>query len=128
MMNLTKLTFACACLVASTLASAAGQSSANFAIPKDTINAGVADMVSANYRLSSSVGDAVAGGTITSVSYQLSSGFRAQVNATPAVLNLLSVLSRKFHVATPFFVTIDRLAPLSGNIPSSRVPSVAGTP
>ena len=116
MMNLTKRTLGCACLVASTLVSAAGQTSTNFAIPKDTINAGVADMSSTNFRLSSSVGDAVATGSITSVSFKLSSGFRAQVNAPPAVLSLLSVLSRKFHGATPFFVTIDRLAPLNGNI------------
>ena len=116
MMNLTKFTFSCACLVATTLASAAGQTSANFAIPKDTINAGVADMSSTNFRLASSVGDAVAGGAITSVSFQLRSGFRAQINVSPAVLNLLSVLSRKFHGAVPFSVAIDRLAPLNGNI------------
>ena len=116
MMNLTKFTFSCACLVATTLASAAGQTSANFAIPKDTINAGVADISSANFRLASSVGDAVTGGAITSVSFQLRSGFRAQVNVSPAVLNLLSVLSRKFHGAVPFSVAIDRLAPLNGNI------------
>ena len=103
-------------LAFSTLTLSAGQSSANYAIPKDTINAGVADMVSANYRLSSSVGDAVAGGTITSVGFQLSSGFRAQVNATPAVLNLLSVLSRKIHGATPFSIKIDRNQPLNGNV------------
>jgi hypothetical protein len=102
--------------VFSTLASAAGQSSANFAIPKDTINAGVGDMASTNFRLSSSVGDAVAGGTITSTSFRLSNGFQAQVHASPAVLNLLTVLSRKFHGATPFYVNIGLLEPITGNI------------
>jgi hypothetical protein len=116
MTNPKKIALACACMLASALAFAAGQSSANFAIPKDTINAGVGDMASPNFRLSSSVGDAVAGGKIASVSFQLSSGFRAQIIASPAVLNLLTVLSRKFHGATPFYVNVDRLAPITGNI------------
>ena len=116
MMNLTKLSLGCACLVASTLASAAGQISTNFAIPKDTINAGVADMSSTNFRLSSSVGDAVATGPITSVSFKLSNGFRGTVNASPGVLNLLSLVSRKIHGATPFNLTIDKGQPLNGNI------------
>ena len=116
MMNLTKRTLGCACLVASTLVSAAGQTSTNFAIPKDTINAGVADMSSTNYKLSSSVGDAVATGSITSVSFKLSNGFRAVVNASPAVLNLLSVVSRKMHGATPFELDILKGQPLNGNI------------
>ena len=38
---------------------AAGQTSANFAMPRDAINAGIADMSSTNFRLSSSVGGAV---------------------------------------------------------------------
>ena len=116
MMNLTKLSLGCACLVASTLASAAGQISTNFAIPKDTINAGVADMSSTNFRLSSSVGDAVATGPITSVSFKLSNGFRGKVNASPGVLNLLSLVSRKIHGATPFNLTIDKGQPLNSNI------------
>ena len=78
MTNLTKLTFGCACMMATVLACAAGQSSTNYAIPKDTINAGVASMSSTNFVLSSSLGDAVAGGTITSVNFKLSGGFRAQ--------------------------------------------------
>ena len=116
MTHLTKLAFGYACLLVSVLASAAGQTSANYAIPKDTINAGTADMSSANFKLSSSVGDAVATGAISSVSFQLSSGFRAQLNASPAVLNLLTVVSRKIHGATPFEITIDHTLPISGLI------------
>ena len=116
MMNLTKRTLGCACLVASTLASGAGQISTNYAIPRDVINNGVADMSSTNFRLSSSVGDAVATGSITSVSYKLSNGFRGTVNASPGVLNLLSLVSRKMHGATPFNLTIDKGQPLNGNI------------
>ena len=53
------------CLVAlasvavSTAMIAAGQISTNFAIPRDVINNGVADMSSTNYKLSASVGGAV---------------------------------------------------------------------
>ena len=104
MTNLTKLAFGYACLVVSVLASAAGQTSTNFAIPTDTINAGTTDMSSANFKLSSSVGDAVSTGAIGSVSFQLCSGFRVQISASPALLNLLSVVSRNLHgtIPTPF--------------------------
>ena len=119
MKNLTKIVFAIAplaTLAASTLATAAGQSSANFIMKADAINNGVGDMTSTNFQLSSSLGDAAMTGTITSVSFRLSNGFRATVNATPAVLNLLSVISRKIHGATPFDLTIDKGQPLSGSI------------
>ncbi len=116
MINLTKFTLGCAYLATSSLASAAGQSSSNFAIPNDAINAGVADMSSTNFRLSSSVGDAVTTGSITSVSFKLSNGFRAVVNASPGVLNLLSVVSRKMHGAMPFSLTIDKGQLLNGNV------------
>jgi hypothetical protein len=115
MTTLTKIAMGCACLMASTFAGAAGQTSTNYAIPRDAINAGVADMASTNYRLSSSVGDAVATGTITSLGYQLSSGFRAEISASPAVLHLMSVVSRKIHGATPFNLTIAS-QPISGNV------------
>ena len=110
------------CLVAlvsvavSTATIAAGQISTNFAIPRDVINNGVADMSSTNFKLSSSVGDAVATGSITSVSFKLSNGFRETVNASAGVLNLLSLVSRKMHGATPFDLTIDSSQPLTGNI------------
>lgn len=115
MTNLTRITLGVACLVASTFTWAAGQTSTNFAIPRDTINAGVANMSSTNFLLSASVGDAVAGGVISSVSFQLSSGFRGTVNAPPAVLNLLSVFSRKMHNGLPFDLTINN-QPLTGTI------------
>ena len=107
---------ALASMAVSTATVAAGQISTNFAIPRDVVNNGVADMSSTNFRLSSSVGDAVATGPITSVSFKLSNGFRAVVNASPGVLNLLSLVSRKIHGATPFDLTIDKGQPLTGNI------------
>ena len=113
-MKLTNLICASACLAASGIAAAAGQTSTNFTMQKDTINAGVASMSSANFIVSSSVGDAVAGGTISSVSFQLSSGFRGTLNVSPAVLNLLSVVSRKLHGATPFEMTIAHTLPITG--------------
>ena len=116
MMNPTIRSLGCACLLSSMAALAAGQSSTNFAMPRDTINNGIGQMSSTNFSLSSSVGDAVAGGAIGSVSFQLRSGFRAAVNAPPAVLNLLTVFSRKFHNGTPFDLTIDRTQPITGTI------------
>jgi hypothetical protein len=103
-------------MILSTSVFAAGQSSANFVMKRDTINAGIADMSSTNFRLSSSVGDAVAGGAIASVSFQLKGGFRAEVSAPPAVLNLLAVFSRKFHNGTPFDLVIADAQPISGSI------------
>ena len=94
----------------------AGQTSTNFGIPSDTVNSGIADLTSANYRLSSSVGDAVTTGTVTSVSFHLSNGVRATVNVSSSVLNLLSVVSRKFHGATAFSLNIDYHQALTGNI------------
>lgn len=112
--------FARAALAAQALLTAAGafgagQSSANFAIPRDALNAGTGDMASANFRLAASVGESVAGSTIDSVSFRISSGFRGQVSAPAAVLNLLSVVSRKFHNGTPFTLTIAD-QPITGNI------------
>ena len=116
MMKLSKIAFVVASLAASTLATAAGQTSANFAMPKDSINNGVGQMSSGNFTLSSSVGDAVATGNITSVSFVLASGFRGQINVSSAVLNLLSVVSRKLHGATPFEITILNTIPITGLI------------
>ena len=98
-----------------TLSWSAGQTSTNFAIPRDTLNAGVANMSSTNFVLAASLGDAVAGGQITSVSFQLSSGFRGTVNVPPAVLNLLSVFSRKVHGGLPFDLIVNN-QPLTGTI------------
>ncbi len=116
MNNLTRITLAGACLLAGTFTWAAGQTSANYAIPRDTINNGTADMASANYRLASSVGDAVATGTITSLSFRLSNGFRAEISASPAVLNLLSVVSQKIHGSTTYKLTIDQNQVITGPV------------
>ena len=116
MMNSIKITVGCICLVACTFIYAASLTSTNYAILRDTINIGVADMSSVGYRVTSSVGDAELTGTITSISFKLSNGFRATVNASSAGLNLLSVVSRKIHGVTPFNLTIDQGQPLTGNI------------
>ncbi|MBL0121877.1 MAG: hypothetical protein IPP88_03830 [Betaproteobacteria bacterium] len=73
-------------------------------------------MASANYRLASSVGDAVATGTITSLSFRLSNGFRAEISASPAVLNLLSVVSQKIHGSTTYKLTIDQNQVITGPV------------
>ena len=116
MMNPTILSLGCACLLSSMAALAAGQTSTNFVMARDAINNGVGQMSSTNFSLSSSVGEAVAGGAIGSVSFQLRSGFRAAVNAPPAVLNLLTVFSRKFHNGLPFDLPVLHGETLTGNI------------
>jgi Dockerin type I domain len=102
-------------MIVSSALLAAGQSSANFAIPRDAINAGVGPMSSTNFILQSSVGDAVGGGVITSAGYQLASGFRF-ANPPAAVMNLLRVFARKMHGAMPFEVEIDKSQPITGTI------------
>lgn len=116
MMQSTRYGIVAVCLTASTVSYAAGKTSASFAIPKDSINAGVADMSSASFRLSSSVGDAVATGGIVSVSFQLSSGFRSEIKISAAALNLLNVVSRKLHGSTPFELTILHRVPITGSV------------
>ena len=96
-------------------AHAAGQSSANFAIPKDTINVGVGEMTSANFRLAASVGEATSGVTIVSVGFRVAGGYRGNVTVGPAVLNLLSVVSRKLHNGTAFDLNIAN-QPITGSI------------
>lgn len=105
-----------ACLIFCTAASAGGQASAHFVIPFDALNNGVAEMNSTNFQLAGSIGDAVAGGTIGSVSFQLRNGFRGQLAVSQAVLNLLTVVSRKMHGATPFELIIAHTQPLTGSI------------
>ena len=116
MIKLATFAMACSCFVSTTFIWAAGQTSTNFAMPRDTVNTGVGDMSSTNFRLASSVGDAVAGGTISSVSFQLKNGFRADVSVSPAMLNLLTVVSRKMHGAAAFNLTIDHHQLIGGAI------------
>ena len=103
-------------LIMSAPAFAADQSSANFIMKADALNNGVGDMTSANFWLSSSLGDSVGTGTITSVSFKLANGFRANVNVPPAELNLLTVVSRKFHGGVPFSININKGTPLTGTV------------
>lgn len=64
-----------AAFVTSGSALASGPSSANYAIPSGTVNAGVADMSSASYKLGSSVGDPFFGGTSQSTNFAVTAGF-----------------------------------------------------
>jgi hypothetical protein len=108
------------------IAFAAGQSSANYSIPRDTLNSAGGEMVSANYRMNSAVGDAVSTGSITSVAYRLDNGFLAQVSVSPGVLTLLTVISQKLHGATPFNLTLYDSQSVSGNISIEPRSSGAG--
>jgi len=73
-----------------TPAAATTPSSANYAIPSSTMNAGVGDMSSASYKLSSSLGDSFYTGAMGSTSYQLNPGFWGAVIG-PLPLCLLDV-------------------------------------
>ncbi len=73
----------------------AGQSSANFSIPKDSVNAGIADTSSANYTLRSTIGEAVYSMQTNSANNRIDAGFRAQsvvtgpaMTLSPTTLNL----------------------------------------
>ncbi|MBL8520104.1 MAG: hypothetical protein JNK75_05465 [Betaproteobacteria bacterium] len=101
-----------------TAAHAAGQASANYIIPKDTINSGVGDMASANFVLRGSVGDAVATGSSVSAGFIANAGFRYQLDlSVPTMVQLLSVFSRKVHgAAGPFDVPVDLAQLVTGNV------------
>ena len=68
------LTFASA-LMSSSPASAAPPTSVNYALPSTAVNNGVANMASTNFKLSSSLGDAVYTLRSTSAGFVLSPGF-----------------------------------------------------
>jgi hypothetical protein len=72
--------FATAMLAAPVFATAS--SSTNYALPSSTLNAGVGDMASASYQMSSSLGDSTFTGAMTSSGYRLSSGFWGFVDTT----------------------------------------------
>jgi hypothetical protein len=74
---------------------AAGQSSANYAIPQSTLNAGVGDTTSASFHLSSSLGDSFFTGPSSSTSYLLAHGLFGAVTGSPPAL--ASAASRKAH-------------------------------
>jgi Dockerin type I domain len=97
---------------------AAGQSSANFTISRDVINAGGDDMASANFLLKGSVGDSVSTGALASGGFVLNSGYRAQLDiSVPSMLSLISVFSRKVHgAAGTFDMPIDLAQVISGAV------------
>jgi hypothetical protein len=75
---------------------AAGQSSsANYKIPQSTLNNGIGNISSANYKLSSSLGDPFFTGPSSSTNYKLSHGFwPSGAAAAPLFMN---AVSRKPH-------------------------------
>jgi len=87
-----------ALLAAAGLAWAAGQSSTNYKMRADTFNAGIGDMSSSSYRLSSSVGDAISTGPISSTNYKLDSGFN--IDTTVAGAGHLVNISTRMQVLT----------------------------
>lgn len=105
---------------------AGGQSSPNFIMQRDAVNAGIDTVASPNYRISASIGEGVASASLATVNFQLAGGFRGAVGAPPAILNLLSVVSRKAHNGITFDLDVNS-QPLSGSITvESRGSSGAG--
>ena len=99
-------------------ASAGAQSSANFSMRADVVNAGGENIASGNFRLGSSVGDTVASGNVGSRGFVIASGFRNQnFFAVPSMLNLISVFSRKIHgAAGAFDLPIDISQAITGSV------------
>ncbi len=97
---------------------AGSRASASFVITADTFNSGVGDMASGNYRLASSLGDAIGTATQGSTAYLLRGGFRSQLSVNlPSMLNLISVFSRKVHgSAGTFDLPIDLAQLVSGAV------------
>jgi len=97
---------------------AGSRASASFIITADTFNSGVGDMASGNYRLASSLGDAIGTATQGSAAYLLRGGFRSQLSVNlPSMLNLISVFSRKVHgSAGTFDLPIDLAQLVSGAV------------
>ena len=69
---------------------AAMPSSANYALPSSTINSGVGDMASANYKASSSLGDPFFAAPLGSANYKINPGFWGAVIG-PLPLCLLDI-------------------------------------
>jgi len=74
-------------MFACSIAWATGPSSANYAIPSSALNAGVGDMASVSYKLSSSLGDPFFAAGLSSTNYQVNPGFWGTiVGAAPGCL------------------------------------------
>lgn len=88
-------------VVAATLAgglaatAAAQSSSANYKLVQSTLNNGVGNMSSANFKLSASLGDALFSGPLTSTNYKLSPGFWFSGSAAAPLF--MNAVSRKVH-------------------------------
>lgn len=95
---------------------AAGQSSPNYKMPRDSVSAGAQPMTSAQFKLYTVLGDSVSTRTLSGVQYLLGNGFRGSVSPSPAVLTLLSAVSTKLHGTTPFNVDINLNESISGNV------------
>jgi hypothetical protein len=101
-MNTTRMVgIAVAAALAGGMAASAGaqSSSANFKLVQRTLNNGVGSMSSANYKLSSSLGDALFSGPLTSTNYKLSHklspGF--WFGGSAAAPLFMNAVSRKVH-------------------------------
>ena len=82
---------------------AGAQSSAHYALPQSTLNAGIGDTNSASYRLSSSLGDPFATGPSTSTGYRLAHGWWGAATGTASAPMFQSAVSRRVHgAAGPF--------------------------
>jgi hypothetical protein len=73
------------------------QSSANFALPISTFNAGIGDTSSANFHLSSSLGDSFFTGPSSSTNFQLTHGLFGAGAVTGSPPTLAGAVSRKVH-------------------------------
>lgn len=105
-----------ACLATNIPAWAAGQSSPNYTIARDTINAGMREATSANFSLARSSFGEVTAGMTSNTCYRMVAGYAAGIGPTPAPLNLLSVTSQKTHAATVYGQPINFNQTLCGRV------------
>ena len=80
---------------------AAQSSSANYKIPLSTLNNGIGYIASANFKVSSSLGDSFFTGPLTSTNYKLSPGFWFPGGSAAAPL-FMNAVSRKVQGAATF--------------------------
>ncbi|HQR11980.1 MAG TPA: hypothetical protein PLW68_11695 [Casimicrobiaceae bacterium] len=103
-------------------ASASAQSSANYRMVQFTLDAGVGDMASANYRTSSSLGQGYNAGTTASANFTLASGFWHRLAAgLPPLFS--GAKSRKVHGSAGTFDLALSLVSTSPTIESRAGPA-----